>query len=205
MKEKSIYRSNFELIEQEMIGVGSEYETWAKEMSEFNTRPENLKRSLFAYSRRLRWLEKVIRAIEGIYTDVNPTTRKIIYMLYRDGKAIDYISKELNLSYKRVIRRHHLMVGEVVESLGMDISKKTKFKGAERHMPLMVKREVFERDDGKCTVCKTEENIHYHHIQKFSNGGVHAASNLILLCASCHAEEHKGEKEYKLLKSVSGE
>ena len=72
----------------------------------------------------------------------------------------------------------------------------------ERAIPRVIKEDVYKRDKGACTKCGSKKNLHYHHIKKFSDGGLHSVDNIKLLCASCHAEEHKGESEYYLLKSI---
>lgn len=73
----------------------------------------------------------------------------------------------------------------------------------DRTIPSVVKVAVFGRDKGKCKHCDSKEKLHYHHIERFSDGGQNTVSNLMLLCASCHAEEHKGEKAYHMLKKMS--
>jgi 5-methylcytosine-specific restriction endonuclease McrA len=200
MGEKSRYMMDFEFIESEMIGIGIEYEKYAKGMSEYITNPEGIDRTVLGCSRRLHWLEKILDALEIIYNDVNSISKRIMIMLYKEGNSFNYISKRLKITNKRLVRQHTLIVDEVMEELGM-ISDKTKYEKTERYIPTKIKAKVFERDNGECTVCGSEEKLHYHHIFKFSDGGTHAVHNLKLLCVSCHAEEHKGESAYHMLKS----
>lgn len=72
-----------------------------------------------------------------------------------------------------------------------------------RDIPKIIKLEVWMRDNGRCTRCSCEDKIHYHHIKRFAEGGLHTKDNIILLCAACHAEEHKGEKAYFMLKKMA--
>jgi hypothetical protein len=75
----------------------------------------------------------------------------------------------------------------------------------DREIPTYVKDIVRKRCKRKCVHCGSKKNLHFHHIVHFSKGGQNTPSNLILLCASCHAEEHKGEKCYHmLLKKAEG-
>jgi hypothetical protein len=70
-----------------------------------------------------------------------------------------------------------------------------------RQVSQSVKKEVKEKYKNKCARCGSKENLHLHHIEHFSKGGQNTTDNLLLLCASCHAEEHRDEHYYKLLKS----
>jgi hypothetical protein len=64
-----------------------------------------------------------------------------------------------------------------------------------------VKNEVRKKCNDKCTKCGSKQKLHFHHIERFADGGQNTVENLTLLCASCHAEEHKGERVYHMLKS----
>ncbi len=61
-----------------------------------------------------------------------------------------------------------------------------------RHIPNAVKREVFERDGGRCTFvdsqgrrCGETRFIEYHHCLAWAKGGEHSAANVTLRCR-CH-------------------
>lgn len=81
------------------------------------------------------------------------------------------------------------------------LSGKTKKLEIDREIPLIVKTQVRKRDKNKCVKCGTSGRLHFHHKKRFSDGGLHTADNLILLCPDCHAEEHIGERCYALIKS----
>lgn len=70
-----------------------------------------------------------------------------------------------------------------------------------RIIPRVIVDEVRERDKNECTVCGVKDHLNFHHIKRYDQGGLHTVENLKLLCVSCHAEEHKGERGYGLLKS----
>lgn len=62
-----------------------------------------------------------------------------------------------------------------------------------RSIPGEVQREVYERDNGKCIKCGSNENLHFDHILPFSKGGSSKiASNIQLLCAKHNLQ--KGAK-----------
>ena len=59
-----------------------------------------------------------------------------------------------------------------------------------RLIPAAVKREVWERDKGRCVICGSTENLHFDHIIPFSKGGSSlVAENIQLLCAKHNLEK----------------
>jgi len=53
-----------------------------------------------------------------------------------------------------------------------------------------------------CANCSKRENLHVHHIEKVAENPERIVDddNAIVLCASCHAEAHKGDRVYGMLK-----
>lgn len=53
-----------------------------------------------------------------------------------------------------------------------------------RLIPPAVKREVWERDKGRCVLCGSSDNLHFDHLLPYSKGGTSIlAKNIRLLCA----------------------
>lgn len=53
-----------------------------------------------------------------------------------------------------------------------------------RVIPSEVKKEVWKRDEGKCVLCQSNNNLHFDHDLPFSKGGTSlTAENIRLLCA----------------------
>lgn len=64
-----------------------------------------------------------------------------------------------------------------------------------RIIPTSVKIEVWQRDQGRCAVCGSPNNLHYDHVIPFSKGGSSlTAENIRILCA-----KHNLEKSDKIL------
>ena len=64
-----------------------------------------------------------------------------------------------------------------------------------RIIPGEIQREVYERYNGKCTKCGSQENLHFDHILPFSKGGSSkVSSNIQLLCA-----KHNWQKGAKFI------
>ena len=54
----------------------------------------------------------------------------------------------------------------------------------DRLIPSAVKREVWQRDKGRCVTCGRQDNLHFDHIIPYSKGGSSlVARNIQLLCA----------------------
>jgi len=70
-----------------------------------------------------------------------------------------------------------------------------------RHIPRTVLREVFTRDEGRCTyvgptgvVCGSTYQVQVHHIHAHGMGGASTASNCALRCAAHN--RHHAEQDY---------
>lgn len=58
-----------------------------------------------------------------------------------------------------------------------------------RKISSKTKREVWRRDEGKCSNCGSRENLEYDHIIPVSKGGSNTARNVELLCQKCNREK----------------
>jgi len=59
-----------------------------------------------------------------------------------------------------------------------------------RLIPSQVKKEVWKRDQGKCVICGSKENLHFDHDLPYSKGGTSlTASNVRLLCMKHNLEK----------------
>lgn len=95
----------------------------------------------------------------------------------------------------QIKERHLIQLREIITGQSKSIVDN-------RNIPVTIKLKVWKKYKGKCAYCSNEEKLHYHHIKHFSKGGRHTEDNLKLLCVDCHAEEHKGERAYNLIKSM---
>lgn len=58
------------------------------------------------------------------------------------------------------------------------------------------------RDNWKCTVCGSSENLHVHHIKSRSKGGTDRLKNVLTVCRDCHYKHHNGQPIKKLNRSA---
>ena len=56
-------------------------------------------------------------------------------------------------------------------------------------IPQHVKDRVWNRDDGKCVQCGSNENLEYDHIIPHSKGGANTYRNIQLLCEPCNRKK----------------
>jgi 5-methylcytosine-specific restriction endonuclease McrA len=59
-------------------------------------------------------------------------------------------------------------------------------------------RQVLDRDGWRCQFCGYRQELHIHHVQFRSEGGVDESWNLLTLCSDCHNAVHA----YRLFISV---
>ena len=60
-----------------------------------------------------------------------------------------------------------------------------------RIIPTWVKLEVWKRDGGKCTMCGSDEDLHFDHIIPWSKGGSSSTpDNIQLLCGRHNLQKH---------------
>ena len=65
-------------------------------------------------------------------------------------------------------------------------------KEKNRRIPANLRRQVFARDEGRCTACGSTKHLHVDHIRPYSRRGRHRLLNLRLLCRTCNLK--KGDK-----------
>ena len=52
-------------------------------------------------------------------------------------------------------------------------------------------RQVLERDNWRCQVCGSMQNLQVHHLKFRSQSGDDVEQNLITLCTECHEQMHR--------------
>lgn len=189
---------SYKLIERELLDLGNEIRRINQEFDD-----KKLNNTGIVYVRRIRWLNKIIDESNILYKKVDAATKKIMKSLYIHNKSMEQVSKMTGESVKHIRNIHRLVVNAVAENLGMINIGESVLSESSRYLTADVKREVNERYKGKCAICESKNKIHYHHIHYFSEGGTNDADNLMILCADCHAEQHKGERAYYALRAMA--
>ena len=116
---------------------------------------------------------------------------------YRPSRILDIIRHSNGLEIKTSARQgsgHYLTSdAEELEAILIGVVSKHKFLLSEsysstkaRHIPDEVKREVWDRDGGRCARCSAAEYLEFDHIIPHSRGGANSANNVQLLCRKCN-------------------
>ncbi|MFH2037680.1 MAG: HNH endonuclease [Candidatus Zixiibacteriota bacterium] len=78
--------------------------------------------------------------------------------------------------------------------LNDNVVRENKLRKRSRIIPSQVKKEVWERDKGKCVICGSDTELHFDHDLPYSKGGTSiTADNVRILCA-----RHNLEKSNKI-------
>lgn len=65
-----------------------------------------------------------------------------------------------------------------------------------------VRKEVMERDVGRCIICGSTDNLQVAHFVSRARLGLGIPQNLAILCACCHFEMDDGKSHRELQKLV---
>jgi len=113
-----------------------------------------------------------------------------------DGDLACIVEKALDLLIAQV-KKERFAVGRKPRQTSAAAAKKTTL----RHIPDPIRREVYERDGGRCTFvdeggrrCAETGNVEFDHVDGFALTGVHDADRIRLLCRAHN--QHAAEKTY---------
>jgi hypothetical protein len=91
-------------------------------------------------------------------------------------------------SQGRQVFKFKLVAVEGEEDFSVPVPSQSKPR---RIIPTWVKLEAWKRDGGKCTMCGSEEDLHFDHIIPWSKGGSSSTpENVQLLCGKHNLQKH---------------
>jgi len=106
-------------------------------------------------------------------------------------QVVEYYMTTLGISRSHMAQFKKILKGEL------------KTFTEDRTIPTYIKEQVRKKYNNKCADCKSKHKLYFHHDEHFAKGGQNTVENLVVLCADCHAERHKGETPYGMLKSIA--
>jgi hypothetical protein len=94
----------------------------------------------------------------------------------RQGTGHYFVSdpRELEAVLTGVVRKHKYLLAENYSS------------SQTRHIPDDVRREVWDRDGGRCVRCEATDYLEFDHIIPHARGGANTVGNVQLLCRKCN-------------------
>jgi hypothetical protein len=116
---------------------------------------------------------------------------------FRPSRILDIIKYanclEISVSAAQGSGQYHVPDTEELEAILAGVVRKHKFLLSEsyssaksRHIPDDVKREVWDRDNGRCVRCSAVDYLEFDHIIPHTRGGANSVKNVQLLCRKCN-------------------
>jgi hypothetical protein len=169
-------------------GVTIEYEGHDEPRTSYEINPKHLNQPKNTRGGGLTQNGRFINAVEGYKAgQSNPELVKVfekilpgVWSLKGFFSLVDY---RIHFDGRRSV---FVFTLKLCENQSIDDSSHIDLQHT-RLIPPEVKREVWQRDAGKCALCGSDKNLHFDHILPFSRGGTSlTAENIRVLCAKCN-------------------
>ncbi len=137
-------------------------------------------------------LEKLFLFYEKYYNDcIDRINQKVEEKKEENKVWADELEKlRIKQEYKEKERKRKLKEEALKELVEEGIlPEKIVLVTSERHISQEVKDLVWNRDNGKCVQCGSNEKLEFDHIIPFSKGGANTYRNIQLLCEKCNREK----------------
>ena len=172
-------------------GITIEYEGHDAPKTSYEINPKTLDQPKLTRNGTLTQNGKFIESVEKYKKDTSEPEKVKVYEKILPGVwslkgFFDLIDYKINHDGKRNVFIFSLKLSDEqdVETNGHIDLKHTRLISSE------IKKEVWQRDKGKCVICGSIKNLHFDHDLPFSKGGTSlTAKNIRLLCAKCNLEK----------------
>jgi hypothetical protein len=142
-------------------------------------------------------LEKYNETFEKKWHRNESAFRQLLNKIARDVFYIYFGNRDLLLHFNQIVS--DIILDHDFPTDKLNIKGKIKRK----NIPQWVKKAVFSRDKGRCTLCTkdltgliaVDQRQHYDHIVPLNLGGVNDPTNIQLLCETCNLEKSGNDIE----------
>ena len=111
-------------------------------------------------------------------------------LYYFNNEKYQYTDEELDLLLKKHIYKEDNRFKRIKREIDLFEKINNNFPDRKREfISEEVKFEVWRRDEGKCVICGSNENLEFDHIIPFSKGGSNTTRNVQLLCETCNRKK----------------
>ncbi len=109
---------------------------------------------------------------------------KILKGVWSDNGFFHLVDSWIEDAGERKVFKFKLLAIENFDNNTINVNKMNKKLDRTRVIPSSVKREVWQRDGGKCVECGATDELHFDHVLPFSKGGTSMkVENIQILCA----------------------
>jgi hypothetical protein len=151
----------------------------------FNLNPKEVDQPQKSFAGSLTQNGKFHKAAQDYKSGLREAELVKVYEKIRDGiwsynGFFELVDSWIENDGKRHVFKFRLIA---IEDIDLDTEIQA-FHERRRIIPTEIKLEVWKRDEGKCVVCKADDELHFDHILPFSKGGTSMkVENVQLLCA----------------------
>lgn len=188
--------------------------SYEKDLQELETKVNNARRRvrdqeemILAYKQRAKPIKSPIALLENVLTQYLNELHAYEAALNKARAAQEKATlkkmvkaaQEAALKEVRAAQKKPLYRGRAVREARARAAREAKARVSQeateakpeanrnnRHIPKKVQREVWRRDQGRCTSCGSNELLEYDHIIPVTKGGSNTDRNVQLLCETCN-------------------
>jgi hypothetical protein len=144
------------------------------------------------------FLKRLMQILKIVPYELHDKFKVEIDRLAYEQYYLLYLDDQLDSDEEQEMRYFSEIFGVDFESLGKIKGKVLKDKNKQfieeeitrsRSIPESFRIEVYDRDNGRCVLCGSDEDIEYDLILSFSKGGSHDAQNIRILCKNCYRKK----------------
>lgn len=168
-------------------GITIEYEGHDEPRTSYDVNPKNLNQPKSTKKGGLTQNGLFIKAVEKYKEELSPELVKVYEKILPGVWSLKgfYDLTDYRTAYDGK-RDAFIFTLKLSEDQSVDSETQIDLEHT-RVIPTEVKKEVWQRDKGRCVICGSTKNLHFDHELPFSKGGTSlTAKNIRLLCARCN-------------------